>query len=280
MITDLVNASVDAAFSGDADAASSFMGYTGTVMVSEPVDGSGSTIWAGLKYHWTFGTDQQWTGGQVTGVGGLNFRLDDAWVVGLFGGYENAGYALAALDQTMNGSGYSLGLSSAYRAGDWRFELLGYGSRLAYDANAAGVTGSFAAWRYVVDGKITGTLPIAANFDFAPTAGLAVVNEQQEAYTDSAAIAHDSRDILAARATAGGRLIFFPTNGGYTVSAGAHADYWTTEGQSNSGLTGRLELGTAIDLTDTSRLGLNASLDSIGGQQLGATLDASLKAGF
>jgi len=280
MITDIVGASIDAAYAGNADAANSFMGYAGTMLVSEPVDGSGSTIWAGLKYHWTLGGDDQWAGGQWTGTGGINFRLDETWVIGVFGGYEQSSIALAALNQTFGGSGGSLGVTAAYRFDDWRIELLGYGSRLSYNIDDAGTAGSFGAWRYVLDGKLTGTLPVAANFDFVPTAGLAIVREQHDAYVDSASAAHGTRDYLAARATAGGKLVFFPTSGGYTVSAGAHADYWTTSGQSNSGLTGRVELGTAIDLTATSSLGLNASLDSIGGRQLGATFEASLKAGF
>jgi hypothetical protein len=280
MITDLVGASIDAAYAGNTDAANSFMGYTGTMLISEPVDGSGSTLWAGLKYHWTFGGDEQWAGGQWTGTGGINFRLDDSWVIGVFGGYEQSGMTLAALDRSFDGSGGSLGVSAAYRFDDWRLELLGYGSRLSYDLADGDTTASFGAWRYVLDGGLVGTLPVAASLDFAPTARIAVVREFHEAYSDSDAADHAARDYLAARLSAGGKLIFYPLSGGITLAAGAYADYWTTEGQANSGLTGRAEIDAAIDLTEQARLGLNASLDSIGGQQLGATLDASLKAGF
>lgn len=280
MITDLVGSSIDAAYAGNADAANSFMGYTGTMLVSEPVDGSGSTVWAGLKYHWTFGGDDQWVGGQWTGTGGINFRLDDAWVIGVFGGYEQSGMTLAALDQTFDGSGASLGVTAAYRFDDWRVELLGYGSRLSYDLDANGTTGSFDAWRYVLDGKLIGTLPVTANLDFSPVAGLAVVREFHEAYTDSDAASHDARDYLAARVSAGGKLIFYPLSGGFTLAAGGYADYWTTENLANSGLTGRVELDAAVDLNDMARLGLNAGVDSIGGTQLGATVGASLKGGF
>jgi len=280
MITDLVGASIDAAYAGTTDAASSFMGYTGTMLISEPVDGSGSTLWAGLKYHWTFGGDEQWAGGQWTGTGGINFRLDDSWVIGVFGGYEQSGMTLAALDRSFDGSGGSLGVSAAYRFDDWRLELLGYGSRLSYDLADGDTTASFGAWRYVLDGGLVGTLPVAASLDFAPTARIAVVREFHEAYSDSDAADHAARDYLAARLSAGGKLIFYPLSGGFTLAAGAYADYWTTEGQANSGLTGRAEIDAAIDLTEQARLGLNAGLDGIGGQQLGATLDASLKAGF
>ncbi len=271
MITDLV---------GNADAANSFMGYAGTMLVSEPVDGSGSTIWAGLKYHWTFGDENQWTGGQWTGTGGINFRLDDAWVIGVFGAYEQSGMTLAAQDQSFDGSGASLGVTAAYRFDDWRVELLGYGSRLAYDLDADGTTGSFGAWRYVLDGKLIGTLPVTANLDFSPVAGLAVVREFHEAYTDSDAASHDARDYLAARVSAGGKLILYPLSGGFTLAAGSYADYWTTENLANSGLTGRVELDASIDLNDVAKLRLNAGVDSIGGTQLGATVGASLKGGF
>lgn len=280
MITDLVGASIDAAYAGNADAANSLMGYAGTMLVSEPVDGSGSTLWAGLKYHWTFGGDDQWAGGHWTGTGGINFRLDDAWVIGVFGGYEQSGMTLATLDQSFDGSGGSLGVSAAYRFDDWRLELLGYGSRLSYDLADGDTTGSFGAWRYVLEGGLVGMLPVTANLDFAPTARIAVVREFHEAYTDSEGADHAARDYLAARLSAGGKLIFYPLSGGFTLSAGAYADYWTTEGQANSGLTGRAELDAAIDLTEQARLGLNAGLDGIGGQQLGATVGTSLKAGF
>lgn len=280
MITDLVGASIDAAYEGTADAANSFMGYAGTMLVAEPVDGSGSTIWAGLKYHWTFGTDDEWTGGQWTGTGGIHVRLGDDWVIGVFGGYEQSGMTLAKQNQSFDGSGTSLGVSAAYRFDEWRVELLGYGSRLTYDLDADGTTGSFGAWRYVLDGKLIGTLPVTANLDFSPVAGLAVLREFHEAYTDSDAESHDARDYLAARASAGGKLVFYPLSGGYTLAAGGYAEYWTTEGQSNSGLTGRAEVDAAIDLSEQSRIGLNAALDSIGGTQLGATVGASLKGGF
>ena len=117
----------------------------GITVVSEPIDGSGSTLWAGLKYHWTLGGDDQWAVGKWTGTGGINFRLDDAWVIGVFGGYEQSGMTLAALDRSFDGSGGSLGVSAAYRFDDWRLELLGYGSRLSYDLADGDTTASFGA---------------------------------------------------------------------------------------------------------------------------------------
>ncbi len=281
LITGLVNSSIDAAYAGNADAANSFMGYAGTVMMAAPVEaGSSTSMWAGLRYGVTFGTSDQWTGGQVAGGAGINFQLDDAWVVGAFGGVENSGYALSALNQTMGGQGVSLGVTGAYRFGDWRLELLGYGSALEYKLDNAGTTATFGAMRYVIDGKIVGTLPVSATVDFAPEMGLAVVNEHQNAYTDSAATSYAAQQILAARATAGGKFVFYPLSGGFVFSTGAYADYWTTENQSNSGLTGRVELGTTIDLTDSAKLGVKGGLNSIGGKQLGASVDAGIKAAF
>jgi hypothetical protein len=280
MITGLVHSSIDAAYAGNAEGANSFMGYTGSVLMVEPAGETGSTVWAGLKYHWTFGDDDQWTGGQLTGVGGVNFRLDENWVVGLFAGQESSGYDREALAQSMTGTGYSLGVSGTYRHENLQFQLLGYGSRLAYELEDAGTTGAIDAWRYVLDGELTATTALSANVDLVSVGGLAVVRERHDAYVDSASAEHEARDYLAGRATAGGRLVYYPTNGGFTLSSGAYVDYWTTEEQANSGLTGRVELGTGIDLGTASTLGLNAGIDSIGGEQLGASVDASLKVGF
>lgn len=280
MISSLVNSSIDAAYSGSANGANSFMGYTGSVLVVEPTDDNGSSIWAGLKYRWTFGDDEQWTGGQLTGVGGVNFRLDDSWVVGLFAGREEAGYDRDALNQTMTATGYSLGVSGAYRHENLQFQLVGYGSRLAYELEDAGNNGSIDAWRYVLDGEMAATTALSANIDLVSVAGLAVVRERHDAYVDSASAEHAARDYLAGRASTGGRLVYYPTNGGFTLSTGAYVDYWSTEEQANSGLTGRVELGTGIDLGTASKLGLNAGIDSIGGRQIGASVDASLKVGF
>lgn len=274
LISTVVNNGIDASYAGGGSGLDIAPGSVTTVTQL----GENSSFWTGLRYDATIGTADQWTGGQFAGAAGVNWALSDAWVIGAFVGLEKSGFALTALDQTMGGGGYTVGLTGAYRAGDWRLKVVGYTSALSYDLNDAGTTATFGALRYVIDAKLVGKVALSDTVDFVPELGLAGVLENQDAYTDSASVAHAGQQILAARGTAGGKLVLYPDDSGIVVSAGAYADYWA--GQSNSGLTGRVELGSTIDLGASATLSLNGGLNGIFGAQLGASADVGLKAAF
>jgi|GEM_PF-4040761 len=270
MMSDLVNGGIDAAFDAQAAQKGTSLGYTaGTVVLDNTPDalkGAGISLWSGLKYGVTPGAADQWTGMQVSGAAGLNYNISDALVVGAFGGYEGSGFGMQSADAHFNASGGSFGALAAYRLDDnWKIETDGYVSLLGYNLDAAGVKAKFGAIRYVLNGSLVGTMPLTANIDFVPTASLSVVREDQAAYTDSAALDHDKTTIFASRASAGGKFVFYPTDGLVTFSAGGYADYWVGDAFGYGGLSGRAEVGTNIGVGDTGTIGLKGSLNNVGG---------------
>jgi hypothetical protein len=270
MMSDLVNGGIEAAFDAQAAQKGTALGYTaGTVVMDNTPDafkGTGISLWSGLKYGVTPGSADQWTGMQVSGAAGLNYNISDALVVGAFGGYEASGFGMKSVDQNFTASGGSFGALAAYRLDDnWKIETNGYVSLLGYNLDAAGVTGKFGAIRYVLNGSLVGTMPLTANIDFVPTAGLSVVREDQAAYTDSASIDHDKNSIFAGRGSAGGKFVFYPTDGLVTFSAGGYADYWAGDALGYGGLSGRVEVGTDIGVGDSGTIGIKGGVSNVGG---------------
>jgi hypothetical protein len=269
MMTDLVDGGVDAAFDAQAAQKGTQLGYTaGTVVLDNTPDalkGTGISLWSGLKYGVTPGATDQWTGMQVSGAAGLNYNLSDALVIGAFGGYEASGFGMKSTDQNFTAHGGSFGALAAYRLDDnWRIQTDGYVSLLGYDLDAAGVKAKFGAIRYVLNGSLVGTMPLTANIDFVPMAGLSVVREDQSAYTDSASVDHGKASILAGRGSVGGKFVFYPTDGLVTFSAGGYADYWAGDAFGDGGLSGRVEVGTDIGVGDSGTIGLKGSVGNLG----------------
>ena len=268
MINDLVDAGVDAAFSAQADKSAGSLGFTsGGIVVDATPDalkGTPLAIWSGVRYGLTPGDANNWSGMQVSGAAGINYSASDALILGAFGAYEANGYNLKASSQSFAGSGPTAGLVAAYRLGDnWRIEATGYATLLGYNIDDAGTTGKFGAVRYVLKGTLSGAMPLNANIDFVPVASLSVVREDEAAYVDSAAASHAAQTVLAGQGSAGGKFVFYPTDGLVTFWAGGYGDYWVGDAF-GGGLSGRVEAGTDIGFGDTGKVGIKVEASHIG----------------
>ena len=268
MINDLVDGGVDAAFSAQADKSAGSLGFTsGGIVVDATPDalkGSPFAVWSGVRYGLTPGGANNWSGMQVSGAAGVNYSASDTLILGAFGAYEADGYNLKANSQSFTGSGPTAGLVAAYRLGDnWRIEATGYASLLGYNIDDAGTTGKFGAVRYVLKGTLSGAMPLNANVDFVPVASLSVVREDEAAYVDSAAANHAAQTVLAGQGSAGGKFVFYPTDGLVTFWAGGYGDYWIGDAF-GGGLSGRVEAGTDIGFGDTGKVGLKVEASHIG----------------
>ena len=281
MINNLVDAGVDAAFSAQAAQQTPTLGFTagGIVVDATPPELAGSpfAIWSGVRYGLTPGDANNWSGMQVSGAAGVNYSATDALVLGVFGAYEASGYGLKANSQSFTGSGPTAGLVAAYRLGDnWRIEATGYASLLGYSIDDNGTTGKFGAVRYVLKGTLSGATPVNANIDFVPVASVSVLREDQAGYVDSAAGSHAGQTVLAAQGSAGGKFVFYPTNGLVSFWGGAYADYWLGDAF-GGGLSGRVEAGTDIGFGDTGKLGVKVEASHVG--TTAATYAASASVG-
>jgi len=264
MISSLARGGIDAAFADDTDTTTMAFGYAGAAIIDvTPAElaSGGFNLWTGASYQLAIPDAGQWEGGQASVAGGLNYRVDERWIVGVFAAYDQAGYRLDA--DSLASRGVALGVTSAFRLDDtWRVELIGVVERLRYDLEAGAVTGDFDATRVTLDGTLKGVVPVSAQVDFVPSASLMVLREDQAGYTDSASVAHASSVITSGQLSTGGHFVFYPTSGldaTFSLGGSGHYTFATTA----DGFSASLDAGIAFTLAPSATLSLNVSLNGI-----------------
>lgn len=262
MIGGMVRSSIDSAFVGGSDTEIMAMGYAGSLVLDatpEEMLGSGVSLWTGARYELALAGTGQWGGGQAGVAGGLNYRIDESWIAGVFATYEAAGYRLNGSSDTLGSSGFGLGLTTAYRLDEaWRVELIGSLSRLNYAISSGATTASLDATRLHIDAGLAGTIPVAATIDFLPRVGVSMTREEQAAYTDSASVAHAAASLFTAEAMAGGKFLFYPLGEGVTFSLGGGGRLGTA-----AGLSANLDAGAMFELAPNARLAIDAGLNGL-----------------
>lgn len=266
MIGGMVRSSIDSAFAGGSDTEVLAMGYAGSLVLDatpEEMLGSGVSLWTGARYELALAGTGQWGGGQASVAGGLNYRIDESWIAGVFATYEAAGYRLNGSSDTLGSSGFGLGLTTAYRLDEaWRVELIGSLSRLNYAIASGATTASLDATRLHIDAGLAGTIPVAATIDFLPRVGVSVMREEQAAYTDSASVAHTAASLFTAEAMAGGKFLFYPLGEGATFSLGGGGSLGTAVG-----FAANLDAGAMFELAPNARLAIDAGLNGLAGSR-------------
>ncbi len=255
----------------------STFGYAGSLVFdATPAEmaSAGFNIWTGARFDAALPGTGQWTGGQASLAGGINYRVDERWIVGVFAALEAANYNLNADSVTNRGVG--LGIVTAYRLDDtWRVEFIGSVERLGYDLKAGATTASFDATRVTLDGTLRGVIPLTANIDFSPDLGLMFLREEQSAFTDSGSTAHAANSIAAGELSLGGKLFFYPTNGDMVFSLGGHGLYALAA--TNGGFSASVDAGVVYSLAPNASLALELGLNGMGhARGLGASLQAKL----
>lgn len=276
MIGGMVRSVIDSAFAGGSDTDILAMGYAGSLVLDatpEELLGSGVSLWTGVRYELALPDTGQWGGGQASVGGGLNYRIDESWIVGVFATYEAAGYSQNGSSDTLGSSGFGLGVMTAYHLDEaWRVELIGNLSRLNYAIASGTTTANVDATRVHIDAGLAGNIPIAATIDFVPRIGFSVMREDQAAYTDSASVAHAAASLYSTEAMAGGKLLFYPLGEGTTFSVGGGGSLGN-----EAGFSADLDAGAMFELAPNVRLAIDAGLNGLAGNRpLTVALQAKL----
>ena len=160
---------------------------------------------------------------------GASYLFTDRFLLGALVAYENFRYGFnnPAAVTSQRGDGFSGGGYFGWKFYD-RMRLDGmitYG-RLNYDTAAGATTGSFGADRLTGMGKLSGRYGMGT-FYVEPSASVTIASEKQDAFTDSAAVAHNALNFTVGRASTGA-TVGTPIAWGniiVTPSFGAFGDY-------------------------------------------------------
>lgn len=298
-ITDSVAEEIAAAMSGQVQVMSASEGKVGLVyapgmgkgtMITPTADvASGGSdmaswrIWSSLRY--TDFNSNALDGDQVNALVGASILFGDGLVAGLVAGYENQDYQ-DNVNATLQGEGFNIGSFVGGGLGNGlRFDAQVHASFLDYDMASGPVTGSTDATRLIFGGGFAHSFDAGA-FTIEPTARFSGTWEWQDAYTDSAAVAHADRDFHFGRLSAGTKIMHrFDLGDGasFTPFVTGFADYRYSGGSAPAqdslmdGMSARIGLGldfhaangvTASALGEISGLGLdnNASAKSFKAQ--------------
>ncbi|MCP4128333.1 MAG: autotransporter outer membrane beta-barrel domain-containing protein, partial [Gammaproteobacteria bacterium] len=151
-------------------------------------------------------------GHMVDVVGGVDYRLADDLIVGVLGGYGMADFdtLTAGTAGSFDADGFHAGVYLGKRlAPNLLLDALVAYTGSDYDNTSGTTTGSFNAHRVTIAAHLKGNIDWGM-VTLQPTIGLMYASEKQDAYTDSAAVAHSARTVTAGRLSIGPKFIFQP----------------------------------------------------------------------
>lgn len=141
-------------------------------------------------------------------TGGASYRFTDNFLAGVLVGYENSKYSMTSFGTptSLRGEGVSGGGYFGWKFFDrMRLDgMLTYG-RINYGAAAGTVTGGFGADRLTGMSKLSGRYGFGT-FYLEPSAMLTIASENQDSFTDTAAVFHDKFNFVVGRASTGGTI--------------------------------------------------------------------------
>lgn len=166
-------------------------------------------------------------GTQLNITGGVGHKITPDLVAGLFTGYENFNFTVEALAGKMSGDGGTVGAYAAYRFDPhWRGDgMIGW-SEIRYSALAGIASGSFTGSRWLGSGGLTGDYRWT-DFMFEPSTRIYVLQEGENAWTDSLGTTQASRNFSEGRFSTGGKVLYPWQAAGIQISpyVGSYADY-------------------------------------------------------
>gem|GEM_PF-3334585 len=216
--------------------------------------------WSGYEAH----DDASFDGHLVDIVGGVDYRLSDDLVVGVLAGYGVADFdtLTAGTIGSFDSDGMHVGAYLGKRiAPNLLFDALFAYTALDYDNSSGATTGSFNAHRWTFAAHLKGSIDWGM-VSLQPTIGLLYASEKQDAYTDSAAVAHAARTVTAGRLSAGPKFIFQPV----TTDFGMMQFWFATKGEydfSNQSTSANSSLPDFSDVASARlQAGINLKSDS------------------
>ena len=223
-------------------------------------------------------------GNQLNLTGGVGRKLTQDFLIGVYGGYENMKYTVAALGGEIKGAGGSVGSYLGWRiTPTMRFDAsVGY-TRVDYSAVAGVARGSFDADRLVASGALTGNYGLGM-FRIEPSASVYALWEKQNAWIDSLGAAQADRSFSAGRTALGSKLIRPMAVGDMTVSpyAGFYGDWRFASDNALPGGTPVVGIGNGWSGRVTSGVSFTARSGAalvIGGEYGGIAADYKIWSG-
>jgi hypothetical protein len=147
---------------------------------------------------------------QINVTGGVGRKITPDFLVGIFGGYENANVTMNAINGKLSADGGTVGGYTAWRfAPRWRVDALGGWTGMTYSATAGTATGTFNGSRFVGAGGLTGTYDLAG-FVFEPSSNVYVLTEREGSWTDSLGTLQAARTFTVGRVATGAKIAAVP----------------------------------------------------------------------
>lgn len=250
---------------------------------------------AWIKGSWTlYEGDGSSFDGHVTNVmGGVDYRVREDLIVGVL-----AGYGIAEFD-TVTGStagsfdaeGYTVGAYLGHRiTPELTLDGLVAYTASEYDNRAGATAGAFDADRITAAGHLKGRIEWGVA-TIEPTLSVMWASEHQDAYTDSAAVAHPAQTVTAGRVSLGPRISFQPVSTGVGevavwLAAMGEYDFSNRGGSATSGLpdindvfSGRVQVGVNAVSDNGIRLALQGDVSGLGSGEFtayGATIKMTI----
>jgi Autotransporter beta-domain/Bacterial Ig-like domain (group 3) len=226
-------------------------------------------LWTSLRY--TDFNSSSLEGDQVNALLGASFLFGDGLVAGVVAGYENQGYE-SDLAATIKGEGFNVGgYVGGTIAKDLRFDAQVHTTFLDYDLTSSAVTGSTEATRVMIGGGFAYTMRFNT-LTIEPTARLNGTWEWQGGYTDSAAVAHDTRHFSFGRLETGAKIkhrfdlgdgaSFSPFLQGFTDYHFSGGD--KTNGSPMDGVSARVGLGAQVSTASGITASVLGELSGLG----------------
>jgi Autotransporter beta-domain len=284
-ITDSVAEEIASALSGQVQVFSASEGKVGLVyapgigkgtVISPTADlasGENSVaawrIWSSLRY--TDFDSSKLEGDQINALLGASFLFGDGLTAGLVAGYEKQDYE-DAVNSTLKGEGFNIGGYAGGTLGNGiRFDAQVHTSFLNYDLASGPVTGETDAKRLIVSGGFAHLMQFGAT-TFEPTARVNGTWEWQDGYTDSAAVAHGSRNFNFGRIATGAKLAHrFDLGDGASFQPfmTGFADYRFSGGDTTNeslmdGLSARVGLGAQLNTASGITASVLGELSGLG----------------
>lgn len=194
---------------------------------------------------------------------GLDYRVGETGILGMLVGYGNTSFDTVTLGTPggFDADGFTIGAYTGGQLSDYiSFDALIAYTGSDYDNRSGATIGSFDADRVTIAAHLKGRHEMG-DYTIMPILSFLWANEDQDAYTDSAAVTHASRSISAGRVSIGPRIMFperDTDSGSYQTWVSAKGEY-DFSNQNVLVTTGLPDLGSVASLRIaggvTSRMG-------------------------
>lgn len=231
-------------------------------------------LWVNAGYTVVDGSSSSPDGGILNGVVGLDYKVNEDWVLGALAGYEWTDFDFARTNGTLEGGGFTLAAYSGLRISrNLTIDALLGHSWLNYDNDVAGDSGDFDATRWMLAGNITGHF-LYGKYTIEPNLHGQIAWESQEGYVTSGGTVVSKQSLTIGKVAFGPRV-----SRDHLMDNGTNAEFWgaiegeydfanndsgTTNLNMDGDISARLSAGVDFDFTNEVSLELDGNIGGLG----------------